>query len=62
MGDKFDVFKDRIVNAKTSEKVKNLIRQFERSRADGDISKNEEENLKDIAHRKLESDEDDSPD
>ncbi|SFC74297.1 hypothetical protein SAMN04488102_12511 [Alkalibacterium subtropicum] len=54
MSVKFDVFRDRIINADTEE-VKDLIKQFRQSRQNGDISEEEEENLKDIAHRKLES-------
>lgn len=57
----FDVFKDRIVNAKSADEVEDLIKQFRRSRENGDISESEEDNLKDIANRQLEADEGNTP-
>lgn len=60
MSVKFDVFRDRIINADVEE-VKDLIKQFRRSRQNGDISEEEESNLKDIANRKLESGDEGSP-
>ncbi len=57
----FDVFRDRIVNAKSADEVEDLIKQFRRSRENGDISESEEDNLKDIANRQLEADEGNTP-
>ncbi|GEK91308.1 hypothetical protein [Alkalibacterium kapii] len=51
----FDVFRERIINANTEEEVKDLMKQFRRSRENGDISEEEESNLKDIANRQLET-------
>lgn len=54
MNAKYEVFKDRLVNA-DAEQIKDLINQIERLRENGEISENERDNLKDIANRNLEA-------
>lgn len=54
MNKTFDVFRERLVNA-SGEQVKNLINQIENSRAEGDLSESERDNLMDIANRNLDA-------
>lgn len=54
MNAKYEVFKDRLVNA-NARQIKDLINQIERMRENGEISETERDNLKDIANRNLEA-------
>ncbi|MCC5890073.1 MAG: hypothetical protein JJU01_05840 [Alkalibacterium sp.] len=54
MNAKYEVFKERLVNA-NARQLKDLINQIEFLRQNGEISESERDNLKDIANRNLEA-------
>ena len=58
MNNAFEIFRDRLVNA-SGVQVKNLINQIENSRAEGNLSESERDNLMDIANRNLDADRED---
>lgn len=54
MNAKYEVFKDRLINA-NARQIKDLLNQIDYLRQNGDISEAERDNLKDIANRNLEA-------